>query len=147
MPRLRDVSAPWHASPTGQAAALALTIAAFTWAWLGVGVATGAAPIPDGAPHATLPMILREALWFVPAGFVVVVLVTRRYAAAVSAMLIFAPAVRVVSYLWAWLTHLAGDAAGHPTGWYAATMHVPLLALAVLVALLTRAARTEGITR
>ena len=146
MPRLRDVSAPWHASPTGQAAALALTIAAFTWAWLGVGVATGAAPVPDGAPHATLPMILREALWFVPAGFVVVVLVTRRYAAAVSAMLIFAPAVRVVSYLWAWATHLSGGA-GHPTGWYAATMHVPLLALAVLVALLTRAARTEGITR
>ena len=50
MPRLRDVSAPWHDSPTGQAAALALTIAAFTWAWLGVGVEPAQPPSPTARP-------------------------------------------------------------------------------------------------
>lgn len=146
MRTVRDVSAPWHRSPTGQAAALALTIAAFTWTWLGIGVATGAASVPDGAPHTMIPLPARVAFWLIPAAGVVAVLITRRHAALVTSTLILAPMVRIVSYLWAWIAYLAGDT-GHPTGWYPAVMHLPLLALVVLIALLTRAARAEGVTR
>lgn len=145
MRTVRDVFAPWHRCPTGQAAALALTIAGFTWTWLGVGVATGAASVPDGAPHTMIPLPVRTAFWLIPAAGVVAVLITRRCAALVASALVLAPMVRVVSYLWAWFAHLAGDT-GHPAGWYPAVMHLPLLGLVVLIALLTRAARAEGVT-
>lgn len=143
---VQRLSEPWHSTSIGQAAALALTLAALTWTVIGLGVATGVSGEPGGAPHVELPITLRVALWWVPAAAVWVVLLLRRYAALVCGLMIFAPALRIGSYLWAWGTHLGGGE-GHVTGWYAAAIQAPLLVLIVLIALLTRMTRIEGIIR
>lgn len=143
---LRDLSAPWHTTGIGQAAALALTIAAFTWTVFGAGILAGVSNVPVSTPI-DLPVWLRVAFWWIPALLAVVVLLVRRHAAIVCGLLIFAPALRMSSHLWAWWMHLAGEPTGYAAGWYGAATQVPLLALIVLIALLTRMARSEEVIR
>lgn len=141
---VRDLSAPWHSTGIGQAAALALTIAAFTWTVIGAGILAGVSSAPVSV-LIELPVWLRVALWWIPALLAVVVLLVRRHAAIVCGLLIFAPALRMSSHMWAWWMSLAGDPRGHAVGWYGAATQVPLLALIVLIALLTRMARSEEV--
>lgn len=141
---VRDLSAPWHTTGIGQAAALALTIAAFTWTVIGAGILAGVSRAPVSVLIG-LPVWLRVALWWIPALLAVVVLLVRRHAAIVCGLLIFAPALRMSSHLWAWWMHLAGDPCGYAVGWYGAATQVPLLALIILLALLTRMARSEEV--
>lgn len=144
--RVHALSEPWHSTSTGQAAALALTLAAAAWAVFGLGVATGAATQPDAIPHAHLPMWLRLALWWVPVLACWATLLTRRWAALACGLLWIAPAVRICSYLWVWITEVVSGAPPG-TGWYVAAIHVPLLGLVALIVLLTRICRDSGICR
>ena len=143
---VRDLSAPWHSSGIGQAAALALSIAAFTWTMFGAGILAGVSSAPVSV-LVVMPVWLRVALWWIPALLAVVILIVRRHAAIVCGLLIFAPTLRMGSHLGAWLMHLSGACTGYSAGWYVAATQVPLLALIVLIALLTRMARAEEVIR
>ena len=118
--------------------------------WVIIGAAIPTAPEPRvDHPHEMLPMSLRVALWAIPGLFAVAVAVrghhrpaawvgrlTRgqlNYPASLAfSLLIFAPAVRAVSYAWSWgVWHFPPPLDGDARGWsYAAVW--------VLVARLTR---------
>ena len=145
--RIHALSSPWHSTGIGQAAALALTIAAVAWAIIGFGVAIGASGNnPPTAPHNNLPLTLRASFWLIGALACVVVLLTRRWAAVACGLLMVGPVQRVASYTWAWVSDIIGQE-GYSSGWYSAAVHIPLVGLVGLIALLTRMTHDEGITR
>lgn len=129
----RDEAAGWDSART-----LALLLCAGVWVLVGLGVLLAAAGANPYVPHTQIPAPLRVSMWFGPAAFAVLTCVTRRWAGLTVALLIIGPVIRVLSYLFGWAVHLLHLGPGHPTGWYAAALHLALVGLVVLAAILTR---------
>lgn len=126
-------------------AVLCLALLAVTWAVVGAGVVTGTSGDSPALVHTLIPGWLRVALWWAPALMALYTLATGRHTTATVTALTIAPAVRVASYLWAWLMYLIpGAPDGLSTGWYAATFHGVMIGLVVLAAMLTRPAAHDG---
>jgi hypothetical protein len=122
-----------------------LLVCAWVWGLVGLGIILQAARMGDESLiHLYMPVPLRVALWWVPAGLAVYGALARRDLILVVFALMIAPAIRVASYGWAWLTWvfhelggpawLAPDVTGYAGGWYSAAMHIPLIALVLIAA-------------
>lgn len=122
-----------------------LLVCAWVWGLLGLGVVLQAAR--TGEPsllHLYMPVPLRVTLWWAPALLAVYGAFWRKRLPVVTAALIIAPLIRVVSYVWAWFTWVAHESTflqwmtpdwfGVPSGWYSAAIHLPLIALVLIAA-------------
>ena len=125
---------------------LALLLCVWLWALMGLGIYLGASqPARTDYIHAHLPIGVRVAEWVVPALAVAVTTATGRGARLTIPLLVIGPLIRIVSYLWSWLTWiLTGGAEGVAGAWYYALLHTPLLFLVFLTAALTGTGRRNG---
>lgn len=115
---------------------------ALTWLFIAVGIASGRSPVSPNLWHTELWTWVRVIEWSVPAVGVAVTACTGRGARVTIPALVVGPALRIASYLWAWVMWLiSGGAPGISGAWYPALIHLPFLALVAVAAVMTGADR------
>lgn len=120
-------------------AMLCLAIIAVTWTLMGLGVGVGVARSDSAFIHTRLPDTLLVAGWIVPALLACYLMLTGKHSTITVAALTLGPTVRLVSYIWAYISYLVpGPPDGVATAWYTAAFHVIMLGLVVLASMLTR---------
>lgn len=120
-------------------AMLCLALIASGWTLMGLGVGVGVARSGDMFIHTHIPDPILVAGWIVPALLACYLMLTGKHSTITVAALTFGPTVRLVSYLWAYISYLIpGPPDGVATAWYTAAFHVIMLGLVVLAAMLTR---------
>ena len=112
-----------------------MVLAAALWCLFGVGALVSATPDPPGSVlHAILMPWGRAALWI---GTALAATVTAPFVRGSNrglGLLIVAPALHLLSYLWAWLVELIpGPPPGDPLGWYRATFYFMLVMFVILL--------------
>ena len=132
-------------SPDSFAIRLLLFSTAFVWFAMGLGIALGQSASEGsvmGAWHLSVPVWIRVSQWWIAVVLTLGVVFLRSHPAlnaAAVAMLMLGPAIRVSSYLSAWVQHvLPGGDPGTENGWYWATLHIGMMLLVVVVALFLR---------
>lgn len=99
------------------------------------GLAASGTPRPD-LFHTHFPVPVRIALWGIP-GAVACVTAFTRWSTAGLALLWIPPAIRAMSYLWAWIVWLfPGPPDGQANGWYSSLFYLGLAALPLILAYL-----------
>ncbi|WP_288797826.1 hypothetical protein [uncultured Arsenicicoccus sp.] len=110
------------------------------WTFIGVGVIAGTSPT-DGAPHLAIPDPIRCLWWLVPGIVAIAAGLAQRHKDVAVALLMIGPAIRLTSYLYAWIISLIpGAPDGVPNGWYYAAINLIIVVHVVAVA---RIGRTE----
>ncbi|OYO16293.1 hypothetical protein CGZ94_04960 [Enemella evansiae] len=108
------------------------------WIAVGAGVIAGLAPEPDSAPHTLLPELLRGTIW-ITTGLVALVAAPSQSRRALI-LLIVMPAVRVGSYVWAWLVWLLpAGGTGDPAGLYRSLFALAMIGFVAATALVPTA--------
>lgn len=117
-----------------------LALDGVVWCLVGIGVITGTY-VSDGAPHLAIPSPIRCLWWIVPGAFAIAAGLTQRHKDAAVGLLMIGPAIRVTSYLYAWIIDLIpGAPDGVAKGWYYASIN---LIIVVHVIAVTRIGRSE----
>lgn len=111
-----------------------MILAAAIWCLFGVGALVSTTPDPPSVLHAVLTPWARAALWMATAAVAAFTAPFQRVSNTGLGVLILAPALHLLSYLWAWLMELIpGPPPGDPLGWYSAAFYFMLVMFVILL--------------
>lgn len=117
----------------------AMILCAYIWTMIGLAVVLGPPRPGMRVPHESLPLWLRAASWFIPAGLALALAWSKRLDWLALGALMVGPMVNITSYTASWVLHLCGRP-GLADGWQYAALYLSCVGIVALTAAVRRPA-------